>query len=304
MALNPQILAADLADTVLGPKQATGEMSQAELDANGRNEWPLHYAIADALGGTVKPFDQYQGPYVLIGSEIRGQGVYAPATPMKGTVRIWIYSEDGEMGIVYNEENDRKSSPFFLYGPQAAEEAVAAAQEVVDGGNPEEAAETHAETAVEPGPGNARMSSKKSSLLHKDDHASTNSKLQAIVGDPLDQPVSAFAQFKPNPGTMQMPNPMSPIEGDEMFFMYLISGAVFQSHDGQQWEIEDINQGAYGVLIFNRWYPRQRAQVNIDDVRRSIHSWVEPVQVVVPPPPPGVSYIGQPVRIIDGKSHV
>jgi len=27
-------------------------------------EWPTHKAVADALGGRLRPFDQYQGPYV------------------------------------------------------------------------------------------------------------------------------------------------------------------------------------------------------------------------------------------------
>src|SRR5208337_3441999 len=48
-------------------KEATGEMSQSEAD--DAEAWPMHHAIAKALGGTVKAFDQYQGPYVLVGSE-------------------------------------------------------------------------------------------------------------------------------------------------------------------------------------------------------------------------------------------
>ena len=27
-------------------------------------EWPIHKAVADALGGRLRPFDQYQGPYI------------------------------------------------------------------------------------------------------------------------------------------------------------------------------------------------------------------------------------------------
>ena len=310
MATVPQKIAADLADKMFGfgSKVATGEMSQQELDANGHMEWPLHYAIAEALGGTVRPFDQYQGPYVLIGED-----------------RLWVSSEDGAEGVVYNEDNGKQSQPFLLNGAGAEEEAVAAAEEVLQGA-PEDAAASHG--AAPMGPGNARMSSLNSplegksarmviktasgemfiktadgSMLGRDDQPSSSTKLQQIVGDPMDQPISAFAQFWPNIGTMQMPNPLSPIEGDACFFTYMVPGAVFQSHDGQQWDVVDYNGGAYGVLIQNRWYPRLRAWVNLDDVRRSIHSWVEPVQVVVPPPPPGVNYVGQPVRIVDGKSH-
>lgn len=39
----------------------TGEMSQSEVT---REAYPLHFAIADRLGGEVRAFDQYQGPYV------------------------------------------------------------------------------------------------------------------------------------------------------------------------------------------------------------------------------------------------
>jgi hypothetical protein len=36
---------------------------------------------------------------------------------------------------------------------------------------------------------------------------------------------------------MQLPNPLSPLEGDEIFFAYMISGASFQARDGSQWDI-------------------------------------------------------------------
>jgi hypothetical protein len=318
MATAPKIIAADLADKMFGfgSKIATGEMTQDEAD--NPQEWPLHHAIAEALGGTVRAFDQYQGPYVLLGAEIRGEGVYAPATPMPGVTRLWINTEDGIEGTVYNEENERSSTPFLLNAPGAEQEAVSAAEEVLGNAPPEEDLgvtneldEPQASSDALPGeehlnsPLDGKSSSLKTAgtLLVRDDHPSSNTKLQQIMGDPMDQPISAFAQFYPNVGSMQMPNPLSPIEGDGCFFMYLIPGAVFQSHDGQQWVIEDYNAAAYGVEIYNRWYPRMRAFVNLDDIRRSIHSWVEPIQAVVPPPPPGVKYIGQPVRIVDGKSH-
>lgn len=38
---------------------ATGEMSHVNPD-----EWPVHKEVADALGGELRPFDQYQGPFV------------------------------------------------------------------------------------------------------------------------------------------------------------------------------------------------------------------------------------------------
>jgi len=111
-------------------KEATGEMSQSEAD--DVEAWPMHHAIAKALGGTVKAFDQYQGPYVLVGSEIRGQGVYAPAIPMKGTVRLWIQSAEGADGAelqVYNEDNEKLSEPFWWEDTNAA---VDAAMSVLD----------------------------------------------------------------------------------------------------------------------------------------------------------------------------
>ena len=36
-----------------------GEMTHVNPD-----EWPTHKAVADALGGRLMPFDEYQGPYV------------------------------------------------------------------------------------------------------------------------------------------------------------------------------------------------------------------------------------------------
>lgn len=125
-----------------------------------------------------------------------------------------------------------------------------------------------------------------------------NSELQRMVGDPADTRVSTFAQFAPNPGGLLLPNPLSPVEGDEIFFAYCWPGAAFMSHDGQQWTIEAYDWTGQ-MEISNRWYPRIRAQVSVYDVRRSIHSWIEPVQQIVPPPPPGVRYDAQPVRIVE-----
>ena len=36
-----------------------GEMRHVNLA-----EWPIHNAVAAALGGRLRPFDQYQGPYI------------------------------------------------------------------------------------------------------------------------------------------------------------------------------------------------------------------------------------------------
>jgi broad specificity phosphatase PhoE len=122
--------------------------------------------------------------------------------------------------------------------------------------------------------------------------------LQAIVGDPDDVRTSTFVQFKPNPGTMQLPNPLSPVEGDDIFFAYMIPGAKFQAHDGTQWNI--MTYGAPDQIeIENVWYPREHAIVAIGDIRRSIDQWIEPVQQYVPAPPPGVDYSSLPVKVMD-----
>ena len=136
-------------------------------------------------------------------------------------------------------------------------------------------------------------------ILCEDEQPNADTTLQAIIGDPADARSSTFVQFKPNPGTMQLPNPLSPIEGDDIFFSYMWAGAVFQSHDGKEFMI-DSYLSPNEIEITNRWYPREHAIVSISDVRRSIHQWIEPIQQVVPPPPPGVDYAALPVRIVDG----
>ena len=139
-------------------------------------------------------------------------------------------------------------------------------------------------------------------VLDESDLPNGNPELQSMVGDPDDYRSSPFAQFKPNPGNMQLPNPLSPIEGDEMFFAYMIPGAAFQAKDGSQWNILDYPwQGV--VHIENRWYPRINAQVNLNDIRRSIEQWVEPVQVFIAAPAPGVDYGAMPVKIVDGPTN-
>ena len=93
----------------------TGEMHYSEVT---RDEYPWHFAIADALGGTVEPFDHYQGPYVRVDG-----------------CRVWICSDDGEAGTVFAEPNVwegstrelgcAESEPFPLY-PVSLGAAIAA----------------------------------------------------------------------------------------------------------------------------------------------------------------------------------
>ena len=87
----------------------TGEMAwikQDGTDSNGE-EWGVHAAIARALDGTLRPFDVYQGPYIAI----RG-------------ARLWLTTDDGVFGQVYNERTDTLSHEFECRDIEAAIEAA------------------------------------------------------------------------------------------------------------------------------------------------------------------------------------
>lgn len=103
-----------------------GEMTQSEVT---RESYPLHFAIADAFNGTVKAFDQYQGPYVSIGGDVRvGSGPYAMAPRLPGVVRLWIQAAKGSDGCfvtVYNEDNEKLSKPFPWNDKDAAVDMAA-----------------------------------------------------------------------------------------------------------------------------------------------------------------------------------
>lgn len=94
----------------------TGEMNKADVT---REDYPLHFAIADALGGTVEPFDVYQGPYVS-----------TTANGWAWPVRLFIGSDDGATAYVWNETARKQSKPFLYNGPLAEREAVARAWQV------------------------------------------------------------------------------------------------------------------------------------------------------------------------------
>ncbi len=89
----------------------TGEMHESEVT---RENFPLHFAIADALDGEVRPFDQYQGPYILT----------------KGA-RLWLCTDDGEWATIYNEATNQSSAKFSLWGPDEVDLAVGAARSVI-----------------------------------------------------------------------------------------------------------------------------------------------------------------------------
>jgi hypothetical protein len=122
-----------------------------------------------------------------------------------------------------------------------------------------------------------------------EDQPVNNVKLQEIVGDPDTYPLSWSNQNTPATGNTPTANPLSPVQGDEAFFAGLFDGARFQANDGSWWDIESYDFEGQ-VTIRNVWYPRTEAVVSVQDVRRSIHSWIEPFLQRVPPLPIGVDY--------------
>lgn len=87
--------------------------------------WSIHAAIAKALGGEVKPFDKYQGPYVVIGADVRiGNPPYQYAPSHLGVVRLWVYDDE-----IYREDTDTTAN-FF---PEDIEGAVEAARWLING---------------------------------------------------------------------------------------------------------------------------------------------------------------------------
>ena len=75
--------------------------------------WSYHAAAAQAVGGQVKPFDQYQGPYVVVGRDLRvGPSPYAVPVRNLGIVRLWLVGE-GDYRRWYREDTDEESVIFF-----------------------------------------------------------------------------------------------------------------------------------------------------------------------------------------------
>ena len=68
-----------------------GEMTQVNPD-----EWPIHRAVADALGGRLRRFDQYQGPYI----EWEGRRLFLHHPEKMWRALIlgegWVYGMDNE----------------------------------------------------------------------------------------------------------------------------------------------------------------------------------------------------------------
>lgn len=90
--------------------------------------WHLHAAIAAAVGGTVQPFDQYQGPYVAVGPDIRiGTGPYAYAPRGLGVCRLWLTGD--EVPHIWREDTETESGPIF-----DEEDAAREARRIMRGG--------------------------------------------------------------------------------------------------------------------------------------------------------------------------
>ena len=88
----------------------TGEMAyinpETGIDSNGES-WPIHLAIAKGVGGTLKAFDSYQGPYIAIGNDVRvGNPPYEIPINHLGCVRLWVCYENEYTSYVYREDID------------------------------------------------------------------------------------------------------------------------------------------------------------------------------------------------------
>ena len=87
----------------------TGEMFYIDpktgKDSN-EDTWHLHAKLAQELNGTIKPFDVYKGPYVVIGADVTvGMPPYAMPLSLPGIIRLWIY-ENEQGSFVYREDTD------------------------------------------------------------------------------------------------------------------------------------------------------------------------------------------------------
>ena len=73
----------------------------------------------------------------------------------------------------------------------------------------------------------------------------------------------------------------SPVLGDHAFYTYYVPGAAFEAKDGSQWDVENIADTGY-ARIRNRWYPREEVTLHTEDIRKTIHAWIEPIYQLVP----------------------
>lgn len=104
----------------------TGEMAwinQDGVDSNGET-WEVHAAVASAIGGKLKPFDAYQGPYIVIGPDVVvGDSPYRVPVHL-GSVRLWLALDERGMGQIYREDTGTLSKIFLPWDEEAAIEAA------------------------------------------------------------------------------------------------------------------------------------------------------------------------------------
>ncbi len=66
----------------------------SEMNHVNPDEWPIHKAVAEALGGQLRPFDEYQGPYI----EWRGRRLFLHHPEKMWRALIlgegWVYGID------------------------------------------------------------------------------------------------------------------------------------------------------------------------------------------------------------------
>jgi len=93
----------------------TGEMYSITEDGvySDGDKWSLHVAVAQAVGGSLKPFDRYQGPYIVIGEDIKtGHTPYEYPVMHVGATRLWICKEKNGLAKIYREDTDMTSESF------------------------------------------------------------------------------------------------------------------------------------------------------------------------------------------------
>lgn len=112
----------------------TGEMHHIDQDGkdDSGNIWETHAAIAKALrdegyDATLQPFDQYQGPYILVGKDIRvGDVPYQLAVQNAGVIRLWVQSteEYNALLTIQREDTNMFSDTFWEGDSEGAVECA------------------------------------------------------------------------------------------------------------------------------------------------------------------------------------
>ena len=104
----------------------TGEMHQIDQNGfDGEETWELHAAISKAVGGELRPFDKYQGPYIVVGPDLTaGQSPYAVPIKRLGIVRLWIVNADEISLQVYREDTEELSFGFLWDDTETAIQAA------------------------------------------------------------------------------------------------------------------------------------------------------------------------------------